>query len=118
MRTHPGLGRQLLERIPFLRDAVPVVYHHHERWDGTGYPEGLAGEAIPLAARIFAVADAFDALTVDRPYSTAMSMAAARERIREASGTHFDPAVVTTFLALPVDLFEKAPAASLPRSDA
>ena len=117
MRTHPGLGRQLLERIPFLRDAVPVVYHHHERWDGTGYPEGLAGSAIPLAARIFAVADAFDALTVDRPYSTAVSMAAARERIREASGTHFDPEVVATFLALPIDLFEKARASSLPRSD-
>src|SRR4029079_4096879 len=118
MRTHPGLGRQLLERIPFLRDAVPVVYHHHERWDGTGYPEGLAGSAIPLAARIFAVADAFDALTVDRPYSTAVSMAAARERIREASGTHFDPEVVATFLALPIDLFEKARAASPARSDA
>jgi len=117
MRTHPGLGRQLLERIPFLRDAIPVVYHHHERWDGTGYPEGLAGSAIPLAARIFAVADAFDALTVDRPYSTAVSMAAARERIREASGTHFDPEVVATFLALPIDLFEKARASSLPRSD-
>ena len=117
MRTHPGLGRQLLERIPFLRDAIPVVYHHHERWDGTGYPEGLAGPAIPLAARIFAVADAFDALTVDRPYSTAMSMAAARERIREASGSHFDPEVVTTFLALPIDVFEKARAASIPRSD-
>src|SRR6185295_7885037 len=118
MRRHPEVGRQLLERIPFLRDAIPVVYHHHERWDGTGYPEGLAGSAIPLAARIFAVADAFDALTVDRPYSTAVSMAAARERIREASGTHFDPEVVATFLALPIDLFEKARAASPARSDA
>jgi cyclic di-GMP phosphodiesterase len=118
MRTHPGLGRQLLERIPFLRDAIPVVYHHHERWDGTGYPEGLAGQAIPLGARIFAVADAFDALTVDRPYSTAMPMAAARERIREASGTHFDPDVVATFLSLPLAVFEETRAACLPRSDA
>ncbi|HZP39767.1 MAG TPA: HD domain-containing phosphohydrolase [Methylomirabilota bacterium] len=116
MRTHPGLGRQLLERIPFLRDAIPVVYHHHERWDGTGYPEGLVGQAIPLGARIFAVADAFDALTVDRPYSTAMPMAAARKRIREASGTHFDPDVVASFLSVPLDVFEKALAACRPRS--
>ena len=118
MRRHPEVGRQLLERIPFLRDAIPVVYHHHERWDGTGYPLGLAGPAIPLGARIFAVADAFDALTFDRPYSKAMSMAAARERIRFAAGTHFDPDVVTTFLVMPLDLFEQARARSLDRPPA
>ncbi len=116
MRSHPEVGRQLLERIPFLRDAIPVVYHHHERWDGAGYPLGLAGEAIPLAARIFAVADAFDAMTFDRTYSTAISMEAARERIREAVGTHFDPAVVVTFLAMPLAVFEAARARSLDRS--
>jgi response regulator RpfG family c-di-GMP phosphodiesterase len=80
---------------------VPVVYHHHERWDGTGYPLGLSGEAIPLGARIFAVADAFDAMTVDRPYSHAITLSEARERIRAAAGSHFDPAVVETFLAIP-----------------
>jgi response regulator RpfG family c-di-GMP phosphodiesterase len=118
MRRHPEVGRQLLERIPFLRDAIPVVYHHHERWDGTGYPLGLAGAAIPLGARIFAVADAFDALTFDRPYSTAMPMVAARERIRAAASTHFDPDVVATFLAMPLDVFETARAGSLARPTA
>ena len=108
MRSHPEFGRQILERIPFLRDAIPVVYHHHERWDGTGYPLGLTGQAIPLEARIFALADAFDAMTFDRPYSKAIPMEAARERIREAAGTHFDPDVVATFLAMPLEVFRQA----------
>jgi len=73
MRRHPEIGRQVIEKIPFLRGAVPIVSHHHERWDGTGYPSGLRGEAIPLGARIFAVADALDAMTFDRPYSRAIS---------------------------------------------
>ncbi len=107
MRTHPDLGRRILERIPFLRDAISIVYHHHERWDGTGYPVGLKGEAIPLGARVFAVADAFDALTYDRPYSRAISFEETRERIREAAGTHFDPGVVKTFLAIPLKVFEE-----------
>jgi HD-GYP domain-containing protein (c-di-GMP phosphodiesterase class II) len=108
MRSHPEFGRQILERIPFLRDAIPVVYHHHERWDGTGYPLGLAGPAIPLGARIFALADAFDAMTFDRPYSKAIPMEEARERIREGAGTHFDPDVVATFLAMPLQIFRSA----------
>jgi response regulator RpfG family c-di-GMP phosphodiesterase len=107
MRTHPDLGRRILERIPFLRDAVPIVYHHHERWDGSGYPLGLKGDAIPLGARIFAVADAFDALTFDRAYSRAIPFEQARARIQEAAGTHFDPSVVKTFLAMPLTLFEE-----------
>jgi response regulator RpfG family c-di-GMP phosphodiesterase len=102
MRSHPEIGRQILERIPFLRDAIPVVLHHHERWDGTGYPRGLAGPAIPIGARIFAVADAFDAMTFDRPYSQAISLDEARDRIREAAGTHFDPEVVASFLGMPI----------------
>ncbi len=106
MRTHPEIGRRLVERIPFLRGAVPIVYHHHERWDGTGYPLGLAGPAIPLGARIFAVADAFDAMTVDRPYSRAISVEEARERIRAAAGSHFDPAVADTFLSIPVEVLQ------------
>jgi putative two-component system response regulator len=73
MQRHPEIGRQIIEKIPFLKGAVPVVYHHHERWDGTGYPLGLRGEEIPLAARVFAVADAFDAMTFERPYSRALS---------------------------------------------
>jgi len=103
MRTHPEIGRQLIEKIPFLGGAVPIVYHHHERWDGRGYPSGLRGEAIPLGARIFAVADAFDAMTYDRPYSRAISFEAASEEIRRCSGTQFDPAVVAAFLTIPVE---------------
>ena len=106
MRTHPDLGRRLVEPIPFLRGAVPIVYHHHERWDGTGYPVGLRGESIPLSARIFAVADAFDAMTYNRPYSVAISFEAARQEIQRCAGTHFDPAVVETFLKIPLELIE------------
>jgi response regulator RpfG family c-di-GMP phosphodiesterase len=107
MRTHPEIGKRVVEQIPFLKGAVPVVYHHHERWDGTGYPLGLQGEAIPLGARIFAVADAFDAMTFDRPYSRAISLEAARQEIQRSAGTHFDPAVVGTFLAVPLRIFEE-----------
>jgi HD-GYP domain-containing protein (c-di-GMP phosphodiesterase class II) len=113
MRSHPEIGRQILEGIPFLRDAIPVVHHHHERWDGTGYPLGLAGPAIPLGARIFAVADAFDAMTFDRPYSRAIPLEEARDRIRVAAGTHFDPDVVATFLRMSLDIFAEARARSL-----
>jgi diguanylate cyclase (GGDEF)-like protein len=107
MRTHPEVGRRLIENMPFLSGAVPVVYHHHERWDGTGYPEGLRGENIPLGARIFAVADAFDAMTYDRPYSRAIPVSAARAEIERCAGTHFDPTVVATFLALPLPSLEE-----------
>jgi len=106
MRTHPELGRRLVERIPFLRGAVPIVYHHHERWDGTGYPSALKGELIPLGARVFAVADAFDAMTCDRPYSVAIPFEAARVEIERSAGTHFDPAVVQAFLRVPLELLE------------
>jgi response regulator RpfG family c-di-GMP phosphodiesterase len=105
MRSHPEIGRRLIEKIPFLRGAVPVVYHHHERWDGTGYPLGLRGEEIPLGARIFALADALDALTFDRPYSRAISLEAAREEILCSAGTHFDPAVVASFMRVPLETF-------------
>src|SRR5262249_10575548 len=103
MRRHPEIGRQMIERIPFLQGAVPIVHHHHERWDGSGYPLSLRGEAIPLGARIFAAADAFDAMTFDRPYSRALSLEAARCEIRRCAGTHFDPAVVETFLGIPME---------------
>ena len=113
MRTHPEVGRRLIERIPFLRGAVPIVYHHHEKWDGTGYPLGLRGEAIPLGARIFAVADAFDAMIFDRPYSKAVSYEAARKEIQRCAGTHFDPAVVEAFLSIPETVFEEISRRSL-----
>ena len=80
--------------IEFLAEASKVVRSHHERWDGNGYPDRLAGEEIPLTARVFAVADVFDALTTDRPYRGAMSFAAAAEQMIVNSGSQFDPAVV------------------------
>ena len=94
---HPVIGWQILRGVDFLGEAKLVVRHHHERWDGQGYPDGLAGEDIPLAARVFAVADALDALTTDRPYRPASPWAVAREEIRAASGTQFDPAVVAAY---------------------
>lgn len=107
MRTHPEVGRRFVEHIPFLAGAVPTVYYHHERWDGNGYPEGLRGEDIPLGARIFSVADALDAMIFDRPYSRAVSLEAAREEIGRCAGTHFDPAVVSTFMAIPPSVLEE-----------
>jgi response regulator RpfG family c-di-GMP phosphodiesterase len=104
MRTHPEIGRRLIEKIPFLRGAVPIVYSHHEKWDGSGYPRGLRGEAIPLGARIFAVVDAFDAMTFDRPYSRAISFEAAKAEIRRCTGAHFDPTVVEAFFRVPESL--------------
>ncbi len=107
MRRHPEIGKRLIENIPFLKGAVPVVYCHHERWDGSGYPQGLRGEEIPLGARIFAVVDAFDAMTSDRPYSNAISFATARTEIRRSAGTHFDPSVVDAFLRVPEAVLEE-----------
>jgi putative nucleotidyltransferase with HDIG domain len=101
MRRHPDLGARMIGDIGFLEAAVPVVRHHHERFDGRGYPAGLHGEAIPLPARVFAVADTFDAMTSDRPYRRAMSIAAARAEIQRCAGSQFDPAVVEAFLAIP-----------------
>lgn len=107
MRRHPEIGKALIERIPFLRGAVPIVYAHHEKWDGTGYPRGLRGEEIPLGARIFMVVDAFDAMTFDRPYSKARRLDVARAEIRRCAGSHFDPAVVESFLRVPEPLLEE-----------
>lgn len=100
MERHPTYARDLLSSIPFLEKAIDIPYAHHERWDGTGYPGGLAGTEIPLAARIFAVADVYDALRSDRPYREAWSADEAREYVRERAGTHFDPMVVEAFLSL------------------
>ena len=107
MSSHPVIGWEILRDIEFLGDAKHVVRSHHERWDGTGYPDGLAGEAIPLAARVFAVADTFDALTTDRPYRPASSIAEARERIAAGAGTQFDPDVVAAFARVPDEQLER-----------
>jgi response regulator RpfG family c-di-GMP phosphodiesterase len=107
MRRHPEIGKRLIEGIPFLRGAIPIVYSHHEKWDGTGYPGGLDGERIPLGARIFSVVDAFDAMTFDRPYSKAIPFGAAYAEIKRCAGTHFDPAVVEAFLKVPESLVEE-----------
>lgn len=100
MRTHPIIARDLLENIPFLQPALDIPYLHHEKWDGTGYPLGLKGKQIPLAARIFAVVDVWDSLLSDRPYRCRWSEDMAREYIIERSGKHFDPEVVEIFIQI------------------
>src|SRR6266852_6307292 len=107
MRRHPEIGKALIERIPFLRGAVPIVWAHHEKWDGSGYPRGLKGEEIPLGARIFMAVDAFDAMTFDRPYSKAKPFDVAKAEIRRCAGTHFDPTVVESFFRVPEALLEE-----------
>jgi len=97
MRRHPVIGEEIVRGIDFLAGARQIVRSHHERWDGDGYPDRLAGERIPLSARVFAVADTFDALTSDRPYRAAASFREARRVIADASGTQFDPTVAQAF---------------------
>jgi HD-GYP domain-containing protein (c-di-GMP phosphodiesterase class II) len=101
MARHPVIGWEIVRDVAFLGEARDVVRSHHERWDGNGYPDRRAGEDIPLAARIFAVADTLDALTTDRPYRQASTFAQAREIIRESSGTQFDPGIVESFDRIP-----------------
>ena len=98
MRQHPVIAHRLLSLIPFLEPALDIPYCHHEKWDGTGYPRQLRGEDIPLAARIFAVVDVWDALTHDRPYRPAWDEKAVLAYLEEQSGSHFDPAVVRAFM--------------------
>lgn len=98
MRQHPVVGGRMLEGIPYLAPAVPVVLYHHERWDGSGYPEGLKGEAIPPEARLLAVVDTFDAMTSDRPYHPAYPAEVAVEEILRQAGRQFDPQMVESML--------------------
>jgi HD-GYP domain-containing protein (c-di-GMP phosphodiesterase class II) len=102
---HPVIGSEILRDVDFLGEGKLVVRHHHERWDGSGYPDHLAGDDIPLSARVFAVADALDALTTDRPYRRATSWTFAREEILANAGTHFDPDVVAAFETIPEERF-------------
>jgi ribonuclease P protein subunit RPR2 len=101
MEQHPVTGSEIVRDIDFLGAARDVIRSHHERWDGGGYPDGLAREDIPVSARVFAVADTLDALTTRRPYREPSSIAHAREIIEAGSGTHFDPQVIVAFKALP-----------------
>jgi putative nucleotidyltransferase with HDIG domain len=98
MRKHPQLAHEMLMPISYLHDAIAIPYCHHEKWDGTGYPQGLAGDQIPLVARIFAIIDVWDALTSDRPYRKKWTEQKARKYIEEQRGRHFDPRVVDAFL--------------------
>ena len=105
MRIHPDIGARIVEGIPFLQDSLPVIRYHHERWDGSGYPIGLKGEEIPIQARIFAVADVFDALTSRRSYRSKSSAEEAIEYIKEQSGILFDPLIVEALTRLPYKEF-------------
>jgi HD-GYP domain-containing protein (c-di-GMP phosphodiesterase class II) len=107
MSRHPVIGSEIVQGIEFLAEAADVVRSHHERWDGMGYPDGLTGEQIPLAARVFSVADVLDALTTDRPYRPATSLRYARAMISSESGAQFDPRVVDAFDTIDDQVFER-----------
>lgn len=98
IKNHPSIGKQILSNASLFKDMIPIVYHHHERFDGTGYPAGLAGENIPLFARIAAVADTFDAMTTKRSYRNALPLDIVRAEIEKCSSTQFDPAITKVFL--------------------
>jgi putative nucleotidyltransferase with HDIG domain len=100
IREHSEIGARIIEMAPFLSDIVPVVRHHHERWDGAGYPSGLAAEEIPLLSRILCVADALDAMTTDRSYRNALTLTKARQELVNGSGSQFDPQVVEVTVSL------------------
>jgi putative nucleotidyltransferase with HDIG domain len=107
MKEHCFKGYQIVKKIPFLTAACEIIYSHQERFDGSGYPRGLKGEEIPLGARIFSVADTLDAITSDRPYRAARSLAVARKEIQDWSGRQFDPDVVAVFQQMPDEIFEE-----------
>ena len=99
IRRHPIVGAEMIKDIPYLADAIPIVHSHHERWDGKGYPDGLAGEEIPEGARIVAIVDSFDAMTTIRPYSPARTHQEAYQEIQNCSAKQYDPSVVAAFKA-------------------
>jgi putative nucleotidyltransferase with HDIG domain len=101
LRRHPETGRNILSTVPILGAAIQVVYAHHEKYDGSGYPCALAGDEIPFEARIFSVADALDALVSDRPYRKGVDWSAAKEVVQKDSGSHFDPKVVAAMVLIP-----------------
>lgn len=107
MREHCFKGYQIVKKTPFLTEAADMVYSHHERYDGTGYPRRLKGEEIPLGARIIAVANTLDSITNDLPYRPARSISEARKEIRDWSGRQFDPKIVDVFQKMPDEIFEE-----------
>jgi len=110
-KEHPDKGRRILEPLEFLRDIVPAVFHHHEQYDGTGYPLGLRGEEIPMEARVLAVADTYDAMTSDRAYRKALSHEIAVAELKRCAGTQFDPRIVAVFI-IEMDRWRKEKAAA------
>jgi len=100
IRKHPAIAKELLADVPFLKDSLDIPYSHHENWDGSGYPQGLKEEEIPLHARIFSVVETFDALTSDRPFRKAWTRQAATAYLQEQRGKKFDPRIVDVFLSM------------------
>jgi HD-GYP domain-containing protein (c-di-GMP phosphodiesterase class II) len=98
IKLHPGKGFEIVSRVPTLRSLAAVIRHHHERYDGGGYPDSLCGDSIPLEARIVSVADTFDALTSERPYRSAMSVSQAREELARVAGAQLDPNCVNALI--------------------
>jgi cyclic di-GMP phosphodiesterase len=106
LRKHCLRGYRMIKPVSYLQDAAEIVYSHHERFDGTGYPRGLKGHKIPLGARIFAIADTLDAITSDRPYRQGQPLSQARQEIQRWSGLQFDPEIVQAFLSMPENIWE------------
>jgi putative nucleotidyltransferase with HDIG domain len=115
MKTHTTEGAKIVEKVPDLRRAVPIIRSHHERWDGHGYPDGLAGEDIPLLARVVAMAEGFDAMAFDSPYRKAMSVEGAFAEFEKEQGRQYDPLMVTAFLQARKDVVEQMQALTIPR---
>jgi putative nucleotidyltransferase with HDIG domain len=116
MKEHPVDGEKLVANVSQLHDVLPAVRHHHERWDGAGYPDGLRGEGIPLMARIMAIADTIDAMTSDRSYRRGLTVEEVRAEVERCSGTQFDPTIVSKLLAGPYWVALFAPEACDPSS--
>jgi len=100
IKAHPSIGAEIVSPVDFLFDKMPMIKHHHEKYDGTGYPDGLKGDEIPIEARIISIADAYDAITSERPYRKGLSHKKAVEELKRGAGTQFDPEIVKVFLSL------------------
>lgn len=100
VKLHPVKGEELISKMEELEDIAKIIRYHHESWDGKGYPEGLSGKDIPLEARILAVADAFDAMTSERPYKRALTIKEAIEELKRCSGTQFEPRIVDVMVSI------------------